>query len=1027
MNPQGNDQEINSKNYWEARFVTDWEAKNGRSQTKFFSQLAVDNLPDWFNFEFKKNKMTICDWGCAEGDGSDVLTQILGTRVVGVDFSQNAIDKANKYYPSTDFIVEDWVVNNNGGMFDVVFSSNTLEHFLTPWEIFRKLTNHAKKLIILLLPYREFDRIEEHEYTFDSKNIPVRPDKSWTLIHSSVFDTSTLNPTYWNGQQILLIFGHSNFLEDSELTLSDLNISHSGDSKKIKEEANSEFSAYKNEKEIYIEKLKNEIAKKDGRISILENEIKKISEESVSALKYKEEKEIYIAQLLDKINKIESSVLKLPAPARAVLRYTRKFAYSLRSHGVVYTAKKSVRKIVGILNKDNKTDSTHNAQNIFNPYELIKPLKDLKFEVIDKDYLTPDVKIKFSCVTTIKNEGKGIGDFLESIRNQCILPDELIIIDGGSTDTTVDEINRLKSTLPFPIILREPGEVNIAQGRNIGIKLAKHEIILLIDAGCQLKKNFIANMVGPFSDNFDIDLVGGIYHPIKAHSSTENFIPDWEGLDDWSNFLPSARAICIRKSLWQKANGFPEYLTLTGEDTFFDIQYRRLSRYWLINKKASVFWSAPTTTASSNKLAYRYGYGDGESGYGDFLYYKSLISSFKLNFGADETGHLQGYLDGRKNRAVIEIERRKINGVVLILSGVPFTDSGGGQRCSQLAMAFIRNNYKVIFVNIYPSFEEKKKIFFDIDYSLVEFYGINEFSIIDFIERYKQFPLLKTLALMEFPHPIFLPIVKELKDAFKEKAIIAYDYIDNWRSSLGWEWYTEENESAIVSVSDVLVASAKTLQVDLQDRFDRPVELIPNAVNDILFDSSRDWQRPVDIPSGNSKIVMYIGALWGEWFDWDLLAKAADALKDFNFVMIGGVADERKESFSNNHSNVYFLGLKEQKDLPAYLNAADVCIIPFTVDHITKFVNPLKVYEYLAMGRPVVASSMPELMNIPGVVISENDRDFVTNIVSMADIKFGPEINAFVKENNWESRIKAFSNISHASDGLKKAKTTHFV
>ena len=136
-----------------------------------------------------------------------------------------------------------------------------------------------------------------------------------------------------------------------------------------------------------------------------------------------------------------------------------------------------------------------------------------------------------------------------------------------------------------------------------------------------------------------------------------------------------------------------------------------------------------------------------------------------------------------------------------------------------------------------------------------------------------------------------------------------------------------------------------------------------------LFDPRQLHSRPKDMPDGK-RILIYVGALWGEWFDWELLGDLADAHPDAQIVLIGdyrGQAPFKKD-------NVHFLGLKAQKELPAYLSYADAALLPWKVSAITQTTSPLKVYEYLAMRLPVVAPALEPLRDMPGV-FSANSRE----------------------------------------------------
>ena len=215
---------INSKLYWDNRFSKDWESCLGREQSRFFARLAIDQLPAWFKRAVTSEKMTICDWGCAEADGTDVLASFFGRdKLTGIDFSDTAIKKARQYYADLDLRAEDWLSDNIGFKhYDVIFSSNTLEHFHRPYEVLEKVAQYAKKLLVLVLPYREFERIAEHHHTFVAENIPLFAGDSLMLTHASVVDSAKFASTYWPGQQVVLVYARPDWVRRAELNLSDI-------------------------------------------------------------------------------------------------------------------------------------------------------------------------------------------------------------------------------------------------------------------------------------------------------------------------------------------------------------------------------------------------------------------------------------------------------------------------------------------------------------------------------------------------------------------------------------------------------------------------------------------------------------------------------------------------------------------------------------------------------------------------------------------------------------------------------------
>jgi len=210
---------MNSLAYWDGRFEADWEPMMGTVQTRVFCELAEALMPAWLTAQIKGRQLTLCDWGCALGDGTQVLSQTLGVSVCGVDFSRTAVDKAAQRFPQLRFLAEDWSAAAGSTTYDIVFSSNTLEHFAQPWQMFAHLADHARRHVVLLLPYQEHERIEEHEYTFDRATIPLSPQPGWVLADARIADLG--RSPVWAGKQVLLVYSRVDELAASGLTEAD--------------------------------------------------------------------------------------------------------------------------------------------------------------------------------------------------------------------------------------------------------------------------------------------------------------------------------------------------------------------------------------------------------------------------------------------------------------------------------------------------------------------------------------------------------------------------------------------------------------------------------------------------------------------------------------------------------------------------------------------------------------------------------------------------------------------------------------
>ncbi len=206
---------VNSKSYWDSRFDTDWIEYSGDEQSKFFASILLNALNKPLLSFMSCENITIVDWGCALGDGTSIFHQHINKNISGIDFSESAINQATKKYPEITFKCENWLSNEEeiSDGYKVLISSNTLEHFDEPYSVLSSISKKVENMMILAIPYEEYDRIEEHSFTFENNNIPYIFDNEWVLSYTKIIDCNKLNPTYWNGKQIVLVYSKIEWLK----------------------------------------------------------------------------------------------------------------------------------------------------------------------------------------------------------------------------------------------------------------------------------------------------------------------------------------------------------------------------------------------------------------------------------------------------------------------------------------------------------------------------------------------------------------------------------------------------------------------------------------------------------------------------------------------------------------------------------------------------------------------------------------------------------------------------------------------
>jgi glycosyltransferase involved in cell wall biosynthesis len=262
--------------------------------------------------------------------------------------------------------------------------------------------------------------------------------------------------------------------------------------------------------------------------------------------------------------------------------------------------------------------------------------------------------------------------------------------------------------------------------------------------------------------------------------------------------------------------------------------------------------------------------------------------------------------------------------------------------------------------------------------------------------------------------------------AFPERALLVYDWMDDWEQ---FEILPVKNPKTLADLNQRILERADivlTVSEKLWQRakaVSRNTFLVPNATDYELFRRAADG-KPV-IPSTMASIpsprIGYFGSI-GDRIDFSLLRQIAEAHPDWSIVMVGSVWPNKRDQAEALGSlpNVYFLGAQPYQTLPAFLRGFDVCIIPHTRDALTASMDPIKLYDYLASGKPIVCTPVAGVERFAEVLyIAETPTRFAGYLETafQENGSLTAKRLQYARENTWQRRSMQVLQIIEARLG----------
>ena len=270
--------------------------------------------------------------------------------------------------------------------------------------------------------------------------------------------------------------------------------------------------------------------------------------------------------------------------------------------------------------------------------------------------------------------------------------------------------------------------------------------------------------------------------------------------------------------------------------------------------------------------------------------------------------------------------------------------------------------------------------------------------------------------------------LEELKQYIQSGYKIIYEYIDEINPILSgtkeipvnikekYEYMLQDKENVFV------VVTADKLKQDIEQK--RGVEKLVFACNGVDYDHYQNIDKSFKfdkifqtILDEKKPIIGYYGA-FASWFNYDMVRYLAETKKEYNIVLIGTKYDNSLEkSKIEDLENVYFLGTSEYKILKNYAAKFDVCTVPFIINDITKATSPLKIFEYMALSKPIVTTAMDECKKYKSIFIANNNQEFVELVEKALKLNREENLEYFetlrqeALENTWENKARKIINL----------------
>jgi glycosyltransferase involved in cell wall biosynthesis len=263
------------------------------------------------------------------------------------------------------------------------------------------------------------------------------------------------------------------------------------------------------------------------------------------------------------------------------------------------------------------------------------------------------------------------------------------------------------------------------------------------------------------------------------------------------------------------------------------------------------------------------------------------------------------------------------------------------------------------------------------------------------------------------------------------ETLVVYHCVDDIAAQEGIDAESfGEAEAALATRADLVIVSAGPLVEHVRRRGARNVALLPNVADVDHFRGARALEDPPELAAIPHPRLVFAGALAARKLDLSLLVELARRRPDWSLVMVGpiGEGDPRGDLAALWEApNIHLVGPTPFGELPAWLGAGDVGLIPYAANPYTAAVFPMKVYEYLAAGLPVVSTPLPSLRGVGGIAFAQTPEGF-ERAVEAALLADTPERRAervaLAEAHSWERRVEEIGRLVREAESAGAGGTS---